>query len=89
MAILITVGIQGLFSGFVTIGRYGKWYQPTALHDAAVQAISGIGIVTMRSIRHRTMRDNHDRRALAEVCTVPMLLVYCVLFILSVCVSLR
>jgi len=29
---------QGLFSGFVTIGRYGKWYQPTALCDAAVQA---------------------------------------------------
>jgi len=22
----------GIFSGFVTIGRYGKWYQPTALH---------------------------------------------------------
>jgi len=29
------VWIQGLFSGFVTIGRYGKWYQATALRDAA------------------------------------------------------
>ena len=25
VAILITIWIQGLFSGFVTIGRYGKW----------------------------------------------------------------
>jgi len=25
VAIWITVWIQGLFSGFVTIGRYGKW----------------------------------------------------------------
>jgi len=25
VAIRITVWIQGLFSGFVTIGRYGKW----------------------------------------------------------------
>ena len=32
----ITVWIHGLFSGFVTIGRYGKWYQLTALRDAAV-----------------------------------------------------
>jgi len=29
----------GLFSGLVTIGRYGKWYQPTALLDAAVQSM--------------------------------------------------
>jgi len=36
VAIPIMVWIQGLFSGFVTIGRYGKWYQPTALLDAAV-----------------------------------------------------
>jgi len=27
----------GIVSAFVTIGRYGKWYQPTALRDAAVQ----------------------------------------------------
>jgi len=33
------VWIKGLFSGFVTIGRYGKWYQPIALHDAAVQGM--------------------------------------------------
>jgi len=33
---LITVWIQGLFSGFVTIGKYGKWYQPTALRDAGI-----------------------------------------------------
>jgi len=24
---------------FVTIGRYGKWYQPTALRDAAVHSM--------------------------------------------------
>ena len=28
--------IQGLFSAFVTVRRYRKWYQPTALRDAAV-----------------------------------------------------
>jgi len=33
------LNIQGLFSGFVTIGRYGKWYQPTALRDAEVQGM--------------------------------------------------
>jgi len=26
-------------SGFVTVGRYGKWYKPTALWDAAVQGM--------------------------------------------------
>ena len=35
----ITVWIEGLFYGFVTTGRYGKWYQPTALRDAAVQSM--------------------------------------------------
>ena len=36
----ILVAIRGLFFGFVTsIGRYGKWYQPTALRDAAVQGM--------------------------------------------------
>jgi len=29
----------GLFSRFITIGRYEKWYQPTALRTAAVQGI--------------------------------------------------
>jgi len=33
-------------SGFVTIGRYGKWYQPSALRDAA----AGIVIATMMAI---------------------------------------
>jgi len=28
-----------LFSRFVTIGRYRKWYQPTALRDAAVHGM--------------------------------------------------
>jgi len=31
--------IQGLFSGFVTNERYGKWYQRTALPDAAVHGM--------------------------------------------------
>jgi len=39
VAIRITVWIQGLFSGFVSIGRYGNWYQPTALRDAAVHGM--------------------------------------------------
>jgi len=29
----------GIVSGFVTIRRYGKWYQPTALCDAAVHGM--------------------------------------------------
>jgi len=39
VVIRITIWIQGLFSGFVTIGRYGKWYQPTALRSAAEQGM--------------------------------------------------
>ena len=57
-------------SGFVTIGRYGNWYQPTARRDAA-----GVAIATMTSLRYRPTTDSNDRRALAEVCTVPVLLV--------------
>jgi len=30
---------KGIVSGFVTTGRYGKWYQPIALRDAAVHGI--------------------------------------------------
>jgi len=37
VAIRITVWIQGFFSRFVTIGRYRKLYQPTALRNAALQ----------------------------------------------------
>jgi len=36
VAIRITAWMQGSFSGLVTVGRYGKWHQPTALRDAAV-----------------------------------------------------
>jgi len=36
---MIKLWIQGLFSGFVTIEGYGKWYQLTALRDAAVQGM--------------------------------------------------
>ena len=73
VAIRITVRIQGLFSGFVTTGRYGKWYQPTALRDAAP---AGIAVATMTSLRHRPTTDSHDTRALAEVYTVPVLPVF-------------
>jgi len=39
--------------------------------------IAGIAIGTMTSLRHRPTTDSHERRrALAEVCTVPVLLVY-------------
>jgi len=58
VAIRITVWIHGLFSGFVTIGRYGKWLTDINL------------LLTL--IRQMAAR---VRRALAEVCTVPMLLV--------------
>jgi len=37
--IWITIWMQGLFSVFVTIGRYGKLYQPSALRDAAVHGM--------------------------------------------------
>jgi len=30
------IWIQRFFSGLVTVGRYGKWHQPTAVCDAAV-----------------------------------------------------
>ena len=43
--------IQGLFSGFVTIGRYGKWLTDKLAAQMAVLV----------------------RRALADVCTVPVL----------------
>jgi len=39
-------------------------------------AVAGIAIATMTSLRHQLMTDSHDRRALAEVCTVRVLLVH-------------
>jgi len=71
VVIRITVWIQGLFSGFVAIGRYRKLYQPTALRDAAVRRHSNYDVITSPATT-----DSHDRRALAEVCAVPVLLVY-------------
>jgi len=56
VAIPITVWIQGLFSGFVTIGRYGKWSTDMLILIHQMAALV--------------------RRTLAEVCTVPVLLVY-------------
>jgi len=43
---------------------------------SARHALAGIAIATMTSLRHRPTTDSHDRRALAEVCTVPVLLVW-------------
>jgi len=63
VAIRITVWIQGLFSGFVTIGRYGKRYQPTALRDTSRYRHSNYDVITSPAVH------------LAEVCSVPMLLV--------------
>jgi len=62
MAIQITVWIDGLFSGFVTIGRYGKWLTDINLLVMIIQQMAAL-----------------VRRALAVVCTVPLLLVviYC------------
>jgi len=59
VAIRITVWIQGLFSGFVTIGRYGKWLTDTKLLIILIRQMAAL-----------------VRRALAEVCTVPVLLVF-------------
>jgi len=42
---------------------------------SARHALAGIAIATVTSLRHRPMTDSHDRRALAEVCTVPVILV--------------
>jgi len=58
----LDTGIQGLFSGFVSIGRYKKWYQSTVpvLHDArcsAGPALAGIAIA-MTPLRHRPMTDS-------------------------------
>jgi len=43
---------------------------------SAGHALAGIAIATMASLRHRPTRDSHDRRTLAEVCTVSVLLVF-------------
>jgi len=42
---------------------------------SAEHTVAGVAIETMTSLRHRSTTDNHDRRALAEVCVVPVLLV--------------
>jgi len=47
----------------------------TARRCSARHALAGIAIATMMSLRHWLVTDSHDRRALAEVCTVLVLLV--------------
>ena len=37
-------------------------------------ALAGIAIATMTSLRHRSTTDSHDRRALAEICTAPVVI---------------
>ena len=63
MAIWITVLIQGLFSVFVTIGRYGEWLTDINL------------LLRTDSPDGRTDIATLVRRALEEVCTVTVLLV--------------
>jgi len=58
VAIRITIWIQGLFSGFVNIGRYGKWLTDLNLLLMLIRQMAAL-----------------VRRALAEVYTVPVLLV--------------
>ena len=60
MAICVTVCIQGLFFGFVTIGRYGKWL------------LTDINLLCILICQTAALVG----RALAEVCTVPVLLVH-------------
>ena len=50
---------------------------------SAEHAQAGNTITTMTSLLHRPTTDSHDRRALAEVCTDPVLLVPDVYFALS------
>jgi len=59
MAIRVAVWIQGLFSGFVTIGRYGKWSTDINLLFILIRQMASL-----------------VKRALAEVCTVAVLLVF-------------
>jgi len=42
---------------------------------SARHALAGVAIATMTSLHHRPTADSHDRPAVAEVCTVPVLLV--------------
>jgi len=42
---------------------------------SAVYALASIAVATMTSLRYRPTTDSHDRRALAEVCTVSLLIV--------------
>jgi len=51
--------IRGLFSGFVTIGRYEKWLANIRLLRTLIRQMAAV-----------------VRRALAEVCTVPVLFVF-------------
>ena len=64
-----------LFSGFVTTGRYGKWYQLTAPHDAAVHSRhchSNYDVIT--SPAHDRQRD--WCHGTGKTCLVAVLLVY-------------
>ena len=60
VAIQITIWIQGLFSRFVTIGRYGKCLTDMNLLLILIRQMAAL-----------------IRCTLAEVCTVPVLLVIC------------
>jgi len=71
----MTVWIKGLFFGFVTFARYGVVSTDCAARRcSAGHALAGIAIATVMSLRHWPTTDSHDRRAFAEVCTVPLLL---------------
>ena len=49
---------------------------------SAGDALAGITIATVTSLRHRPTTDSHDRRVLAEVRTVPVLLINFIYLIL-------
>jgi len=66
MAIRITVWTQALFSGFVTIGRYGKWLTDINLLLILIRQMTALA-----------------RRALVEVCTVPVLLVVHIVIVVN------
>jgi len=57
---------SGLFSGFVTIGRYGKWSTDCCIESFIHTDSPGAGTDIATLVR----------RVLVEVCTVPVLLDY-------------
>jgi len=55
----------------------------TAECCSAGHAQAGIAVATITSLCHRPTTDSHNRRALVEVCTVPVFLVIIIIIIIT------